>query len=342
MGESLRVLKDWKSNWDAYEAHAATLEAPFVGRYLRCRFDYQHPFHLQQGVPARLRKPYPVSVAYTRWGRTNRPLIVCVGGVANCAHRFHFLASGMDDRYQIVCMDWVGRGYSGWLADVSEYQLETYVEQIRQLFDHLGASQAILLGSSMGGTAAIAFAARYPERVGRLVLNDTGPFISAARRGRRAETLARHYVFRSPDDLLRKVGVAQRNDGPIDDAVRLYTTHHQTRWAEDEDGRVYRCDPRAMLAYRKDARRDVDVWADWQALHQPVLAIHGLESDALTPDTLHSMQARDDVTVMHVPATGHTPVLDDPHHIAFIRDWLERAPQIGAEFTALPGNAPVL
>lgn len=327
---------NWQDNWNAYEAHAAQLERPFAGRYRSCRFDYQHPLRLQRRVPSRLRRVYPVSVAYTHWGQAGQPLILCVGGVANCAHRFHFLAAGLAASYQVVCMDWVGRGYSGWLADVSEYQLETYVEQLRQCLLHLGARRATLVGSSLGGTAAIVLAARHPELVSRLILNDTGPFIPAGRRRRRAETLARHYVFRNPADLLRKVGVSQRNDGPVQETVRLYTTHHQTRWSEDEDGRIYRYDPRAMLAYREDARHNVNVWPEWWRLRQPILATHGLESDALLAPTLRRMGQNPALTLMHVPHTGHTPVLDDPNHIAFIRDWLAGGQGLGREFTALP------
>jgi pimeloyl-ACP methyl ester carboxylesterase len=327
---------NWKEDWAAYEAHAAALEDPFRGRYASCRFDYRHPLRLQKNVPTRLRRVYPVSVAYTLWGKAGDPLILCVGGVANCAHRFHFFAAGMDDRYQIACMDWVGRGNSGWLADVSEYQLETYVEQLKQCLHHLNARQVILLGSSLGGTAAIVLAARHPHLVSRLILNDTGPYIPAGRRRRRAETLARHYVLRTPAEMLRKVGVSQRNDGPVSDRVRLYLTYHQTRWSAVEDGRIYCYDPRAMLAYRADARKNVNVWTAWRKIKQPVFVTHGMESDALLPPTLRRMQRRQQVTVMHIRDTGHTPVLDAPCHIGLIRDWLDDRQELTDEFTALP------
>jgi hypothetical protein len=50
------------------------------------------------------------------------------------------------------------------------------------------------------------------------------------------------------------------------------------------------------------------------------------------------MQRRGGVTVMHVPHTGHTPVLDAPRHIGFIRDWLDGRADLGEEFSALPGK----
>ncbi len=331
---------DWENNWDAYETHAAWLEAQFLGKLSANRFDYQHPMRLQKQVPKRLRKVYPVSVAYTQWGDPNHPLILCVGGVANCAHRFHFLAAGLSENYQIVCMDWVGRGYSGWLADLSEYHLETYVEQLKQCLHHLNAKKITIIGSSLGGTAAILLAARHPQLVEKLILNDTGPYIPAKRRQRRAETLARHYVFRTPADLLRKVGVSLRNDGPVRENVRLYTTHHQTRWSNEDNGRIYRYDPRAMLAYRESAKNSVNVWPEWRKLRQPILVTHGLESDALLAPSLRQMKRYRDITIMHVPDTGHTPVLDDANHISLIRNWLAGDNTISREFSALPQPTP--
>jgi len=112
----------------------------------------------------------------------------------------------------------------------------------------------ILLGSSMGGSAAIDLAAHHPRMVSELILNDIGPFIPKKRRKRRSMTLARHYVFREPSDLLRKIGASQKNDGPISDDIRFNVTFHQTKWSDEEGGRVYRHDVRALQAFRADAQ----------------------------------------------------------------------------------------
>jgi hypothetical protein len=53
-----------------------------------------------------------------------------------------------------------------------------------------------------------------------------------------------------------------------------------------------------------------------------VLVIHGMLSDALLEPTLKRMQLKKSVTVMHVPDTGHTPVLSDRNQNYFIREWL--------------------
>ncbi|HSW07095.1 alpha/beta fold hydrolase [Aquabacterium sp.] len=320
--------------WQAWLQTAERLDRRFAGLCAAAGFRYQQPLALQHEVPLRLRRPYEVPVAYTDWGPRGAPLLVCCGGVANTAMRFAFLAADLArEGHRVICMDWLGRGRSGWLADGSEYQLATYVEQLRQLIEHLGGGPVALLGSSMGGSAALALAARQPSSVSRLLLNDVGPHIPQARRARRAQALARHYVFRSPQDLMRRAGAAQKHDGPVGDEVRQFIAYHQTRWSDEDAGRVYRVDPRALLAYQRDAACSVDQWDAWAALQCPVLLVHGLESDALSPATITRMQRGHALTLAHVPDTGHTPVLSDRHQTAMIGDWLRGDGAGPAEFS---------
>ncbi|MFZ3321748.1 MAG: alpha/beta hydrolase [Usitatibacter sp.] len=307
--------------WDEYMAMAKRVIERFDHQFDLRHFDYLHPVRLQK-TAQRFRKPYPVKIAYSDWGDPQAPIVVCVGGVANTAMRFNYLAADLESHFRVVCMDWVGRGRSGWMADQRDYSLSTYVEQLRQLISHLGGEPVILLGSSLGGSAAIELAATHPKLVSKLILNDIGPFIPKARRKRRSATLARHYVFREPSDLLRKIGASQKNDGPVSDDIHFNVTFHQTKWSDEEGGRVYRHDVRALQAYREDAQESLDQWRLWKRVRCPVLLVHGMMSDALLPPTIKRMKQNHSVTVMHVPDTGHTPVLSDRNQNFFIHEWL--------------------
>lgn len=330
------------SIWDNYMALASRVVGRFFNQFRLEHFDYLHPVRLQRATVPRFRKVYPVKVAYTDWGPRDAPVVICCGGVANTAMRFNYLAADLSGSFRVICMDWMGRGLSAWMADERDYSLQTCTEQLRQLIAHLGVRQVTLLGSSLGGSVAIEFAACHPKLVTRVVLNDIGPHIPKARRKRRAQSLARHYVFRSPDDLFRRVGASQKNDGPISDYIRVNLTFHQTRWSEVEGGRVYRHDIRAMQAYQRDSQQHLDQWRLWARIRCPVLLIHGLHSDALLEPTIERMARTKAVTIMRVPDTGHTPVLADRNQIWFIREWLCESDHVAREWTVLhaPSREP--
>ena len=307
-------------SWEDYGALIEAMNAGLGDRPRRCGFDYEHPLHLQDPDTG-VGRPYSLPLAYYDPGGEGEP-VIAVGGLTNVSQRFDFLALDAAPELRVIGLDLAGRGLSGWLAELSDYSLETYVEQVSQLMDWLRLQSCTLLGSSLGGSAAIRFATMYPDRVRRIVLNDSGPYIPAERRARRARAVARHYVFRSPADVFRRTGAAQKHSGPAPDAVLLHTAHHRTRWSDEERGRVYRHDLRALLAYRTDARRSLDMWDDWARLRCPILLVHGLQSDATTDNTVDRMRGNEGFSVIHVPDTGHTPTLSDGPLIAEIVRWV--------------------
>lgn len=326
-----RVLRTWKE----YMSMASEVVGRFHGQFRMGHFDYLHPTKLQPDTVKRLRRPYKVNVSYTDWGPVDAPVVVCLGGVASVAMRFNYLASDLSDSFRVICMDWLGRGRSGWLADQGDYSYATYAEQLRQLIDHLGGKPVIVLGSSMGGSTAIELMAKHPKLISRLILNDIGPHIPVSRRRRRSQTLARHYVFRDPADMLRRLGASQKNDGPVSDEIRFNLTFHQTRWSEEEHGRVYRHDVRALQAYRVSAAKSLQQWDAWKHVNCPILLVHGLQSDALLLPTIERMRKGKNLTMMHLPDTGHAPLLADRNQIWFIREWLLRTEHADNEWSVL-------
>ena len=321
--------------WEEYERAVESAAQPYAAHCRECSFFYRHLSGLQPRTPERFKGDYSVKIGYLEWGDVGKPLVVCLGGVVNVAQRFNNLAMELKDHYHVVCPDWVGRGGSGWLRDEGDYGFGTYVEQTRQLLAHLGGRPAILLGSSLGGSVAIALAHAFPQQISKLILNDVGPHIATARRRRRAEILVRHYVFGSPAELLRKTGAAQKNDGMVSQAMRLLLSHRQTAWCNSHEGRVYRHDIRALQAYQREAVADVDQWKEWGELACPVLLIHGMQSDVLLPADIARMQAKSRLTLMHIPGAGHTPALTEPSHVWLIEQWLGGSPMLGAEFSSL-------
>ena len=87
------------------------------------------------------------------------------------------------DGFSLVRYDRLGVGVSDRELRDEDLTLDSEVEVIGALLDELGAERVALLGGSSSGCAAIAFAARFPERVERLMLYGSyadGPSITPA------------------------------------------------------------------------------------------------------------------------------------------------------------------
>jgi proline iminopeptidase len=112
--------------------------------------------------------PEGLTLSYERRG--NGPLLVChPGGPGGSSAEFEDFA-GLDDTFELVLFS--PRGSHG-SDPADDYALASYVADLEGLRAHLGVEQFDLLGFSHGGVVAIAYAAAFGDRVGRLLLVDT-------------------------------------------------------------------------------------------------------------------------------------------------------------------------
>ena len=74
----------------------------------------------------------------------------------------------LSQRYRFIRYDERGSGLSDWEAP--DFTFEDWVSDLASVVDALELTRFPLLGVSQGGAVAVAYAARYPERVSKLVL----------------------------------------------------------------------------------------------------------------------------------------------------------------------------
>ena len=75
----------------------------------------------------------------------------------------------MSRRHRFIRYDERGCGLSDW--DAADFTFDDWVADLESVVEALGVERFPLLGVSQGGAVAVAYAARHPERVTRLVLS---------------------------------------------------------------------------------------------------------------------------------------------------------------------------
>ncbi|WP_327589706.1 alpha/beta hydrolase [Nonomuraea sp. NBC_00507] len=263
---------------------------------------------------------------YVEWGDPDAPPIVLLHGLRSYARTWEPVAAALADRHRLIALDHRGRGDSAW-DPAGEYVTDAYVSDIEQLADALDLRRFTLVGHSMGGTNAIVYAARHPERVRLAVIEDIGPGSSASGAG--AERIRRELertprVFAGRDEARAywrsvRPDISQAAlDSRIDNTVRA-AADGQWVWKFDLEGiaRV-RLDP--------DPARTVDLWPHVEALRCPTLVLRGARSDFLPTATCAEMAARQPLlTWQEIREAGHY-VHDDnlADYLTTLREFLDR------------------
>ncbi len=106
-------------------------------------------------------------------GPRGAPAIVLLHGSNADLHTWDPWVDDLRADTRVIRFDQVGHGLTG-SDPAGDYSRDNYVEDIREVADALGLDRFILGGNSMGGKHALAFAAKYPDRVAGLVLVDAG------------------------------------------------------------------------------------------------------------------------------------------------------------------------
>lgn len=108
------------------------------------------------------------SLAYRASGE-GIPVICLPGGpMQDCVYLGEL--GGLSAHRQLIMMDLRGTGQSAVPEDAASYRCDRLVDDVEALRDHLGLDRLDLLAHSAGANLAALYAARHPERVGKLAL----------------------------------------------------------------------------------------------------------------------------------------------------------------------------
>lgn len=260
---------------------------------------------------------------YLEWaGAPGAGTVVCVHGLTRNAWDFSALAAALAPARRVLSLDVLGRGESQWARSPTLYAYPQYCADAAMLIARAGAASVDWVGTSMGGLIGLMLAAQPGSPIRRLVLNDVGPFVSAAAIAEIARHVAETPDFADLDAAAAYIARVNAGFGPLADGQwRALAESSVKRRA---DGRlVWRRDPAIGAAVAAQKPADVDLWPLWERVRCPVLVLRGGESTLLTAATADEMARRGPgARVVTFAGVGHAPALLDPGQIAPVREFL--------------------
>jgi pimeloyl-ACP methyl ester carboxylesterase len=253
-------------------------------------------------------------MCYLEWGGPDaRPLVLLHGG-GQSAHTWDALCLAMGPRFRCIALDQRGHGNSQW-SEAGEYKTTDHARDIAAFVDALDLKQPILVGMSLGGINATAYAASTPGRLGGLVCVDIGPEAQFEPVDRLMRGLNDYRSFSSPEDAatqLARMG-ARRELGLLRDTLALNLRRN------DDGTWTWKYDPRTLVGLTAqeimDARRPL-----WDVLHRiscPVLIARGADSEIFSEQNADRFsRALPEGKWVTVPRARHSVQTDNPTGLA--------------------------
>jgi pimeloyl-ACP methyl ester carboxylesterase len=263
-----------------------------------------------------------LALHYLEWGEPGALPLVCVHGYTSSAEAFNALARRLEERAHILALDVRGHGDSEWSA-AGAYTYADQAGDLAAFADRLGLARFVLIGTSMGGRIAMAYAAQHGARLRGLVLNDIGPDREAGSQRISGIVGSRPGDFTSLEEAMayrRQVSPITAGR-PLNDqrelALGVLRPRPDGRWA-------WKMDP-AYVEQRvtRGAAVQPEAWRTLAALPCPTLLIWGTDSDVLPQAQARRMvETVPQGELVAVPGTGHAPTLVEPAALGAIERFL--------------------
>jgi len=263
-------------------------------------------------------------LSYVDYGGADKSVLLLLHGHMNDAGTFAALASRLQKDWRVIGLDQRGHGWSGHPAD-TDYSRESYVTDILNLVrQELGGQPVVILGHSLGGINAYQFAARHPEYVRAVIVEDIGVEIHADL------SFAEKLPERSPTLQDLRDSLARLGLKAID--------YFSESVFEDEKGWGFRTDLKGMKSSQENSNGQW--WEDWLSSTCPILLIHGKKSFVMNAEQAKLMQSRRPNTSLEIfEDCGHGVHSDDPDGFyAVVKKFLDGLAESKNENENVSGN----
>lgn len=216
---------------------------------------------------------------------------------------FASLATALAPEWRVAALDQRGHGHSDHTAT---YTRDDYLSDLTAFLAHLQVKKpAVLLGNSLGGINAYHYAARYPDLVRALIIEDIGAEVSAEA----SFSLKWEGTFKTREDLIQCVGLHFLPC--LQESFRQINGRWQLAF-----------NPQALAT--SISLTNGNHWKEWLASDCPALLIRGQESRMTTQIHFEQMALRRPNTRLSVLEGGHVVHTDNPTGFAeVVRTFLQ-------------------
>lgn len=234
-----------------------------------------------------------------------------IHGFPLCREAWSKQVEAFKARFRVIAPDL--RGLGGSEATEGPVPMGRFAEDCYKLMQHLQLDPVILVGHSMGGYAALAFAKIYPHALRGLVLVGTkagpdSPETAAARRAT-AEAVGRDGIASVVDAMAPKMLSANNADAGMAADVRGFMTPSKPAGVIG-----------ALLGMAE--RPDAEPWLG--KIRVPTLIVTGADDTLVLPsESTHLAKAIPGAQVRFIPKAGHLVAFEQPEAFnAALRGWL--------------------
>ena len=247
---------------------------------------------------------------YLDWGTPGLPPVVFLHGGGLNAHTWDLVCAALRRERHCLALDQRGHGESEWSPQM-DYSIESHVGDLEAFLHALKLQRVVLVGMSLGGANALAWAGKHSRRLAGLVLVDIGPETRSAGTRKIAAFTSDATPLDSVDQFIdRALAFNPRRNREL---LRRSLLHNLRRMP---DGRfMWKYDQRHRGRFDQAAyeRRRQLLWSAVAKVNCPTLVVRGAESDVFHDEDAERLaRALPDGRWVKVEGAGHTVQGDNP------------------------------
>ncbi|MBC1645530.1 2-succinyl-6-hydroxy-2,4-cyclohexadiene-1-carboxylate synthase [Listeria welshimeri] len=250
-----------------------------------------------------------------------KPVLLMLHGFTGSNKTFQESITHLEKHFSIVAPDLLGHGKTDSPDEIARYSIERIVEDLVTILQELKIMQCFVLGYSMGGRVATAFASAHPEMVRGLILVSSSPGLaqkdlqeSRVQADNRLADMLESEGIRSFVDYWEKLALFASQEVLSDELKKRIRLE---RLAQNPNGL-------AMSLRGMGTGKQPSYWNHLADFTFPVLLMTGSLDEKFEKIAQEMQQLLPNSTHVTVQNAGHAVYLEQPNiFLSQLTNWLE-------------------